>query len=41
MINRVSSEGDIVVTGGVAGNPCKVSFLSEKLGRKVDSLSKA
>ncbi len=35
MINRVSSEGDIVFTGGVARNPCMVAFLSEKLGRKV------
>jgi (R)-2-hydroxyacyl-CoA dehydratese activating ATPase len=35
MINRVSSEGDIVFTGGVAKNPCMVSFLSEKLGRRV------
>jgi len=35
MINRVSSEGDIVFTGGVAKNPCMVAFLTEKLGRKV------
>jgi len=35
MINRVSSEGDIVFTGGVAKNPCMVAFLAEKLGRKV------
>ena len=35
MINRVSSQGDIVFTGGVAKNPCMVSFLSEKLERKV------
>ncbi len=35
MINRVSSEGDIVFTGGVAQNPCMVSFLAEKMGRKV------
>ena len=35
MINRVSSEGDIVFTGGVAKNPCMRSFLGEKLGRKV------
>ncbi len=35
MINRVSSQGDIVFTGGVARNPCMVSFLSEKLGRRV------
>jgi len=35
MINRVSSEGDIVFTGGVAKNPCMVAFLAEKLGRNV------
>ena len=35
MINRVYSEGDIVFTGGVAKNPCMVSFLAEKLCRKV------
>ena len=35
MINRVSSEGDIVFTGGVARNPCMVAFLSEKLDRRV------
>lgn len=35
MINRVSSEGDIVFTGGVAKNPCMRQLLSEKLGRKV------
>jgi len=35
MINRVSSEGDIVFTGGVAKNPCMVAFLAEKLDRKV------
>ncbi len=35
MINRVSSEGDIVFTGGVAQNPCMVAFLAEKLGRKI------
>ncbi|MFZ0242804.1 MAG: acyl-CoA dehydratase activase [Desulfobacterales bacterium] len=35
MINRVSSEGDIVFTGGVAKNPCMVAFLAEKLGRQV------
>ena len=35
MINRVSSEGDIVFTGGVAKNPCMAAFLAEKLGRKV------
>ncbi len=35
MINRVSSEGDIVFTGGVAKNPCMQNLLAEKLGRKV------
>jgi predicted CoA-substrate-specific enzyme activase len=35
MINRVSSAGDIVFTGGVAQNPCMVAFLAEKLGRRV------
>ena len=35
MINRVSSEGDIVFTGGVAKNPSMVAFLAEKLDRRV------
>jgi predicted CoA-substrate-specific enzyme activase len=35
MINRVSSEGDIVFTGGVAKNPCMRDLLEEKLARKV------
>jgi predicted CoA-substrate-specific enzyme activase len=35
MINRVSSEGDIVFTGGVANNPCMVAFLADKLDRRV------
>ena len=35
MTNRVSSEGGIVFTGGVAKNPCMVSFLAEKLKREV------
>jgi len=35
MINRVSSEGDIVFTGGVAKNPCMRALLAEKLGRGV------
>lgn len=35
MIKRVSSEGDIVFTGGVAKNPCMVAFLAEKLDRRV------
>lgn len=35
MVSRVSSDGDIVFTGGVANNPCMRDLLSEKLGRKV------
>lgn len=35
MINRVSTLGDIVFTGGVARNPCMVALLEEKLGRKI------
>jgi len=35
MINRVSSQGDIVFTGGVAQNPCMAELLGEKLGRNV------
>ncbi len=35
MVNRISSEGDIVFTGGVAKNPCMRELLSKKLGRKV------
>lgn len=35
MINRVSSGGDIVFTGGVAKNPCMVTLLTEKLGRNI------
>ncbi|MGD9010014.1 MAG: acyl-CoA dehydratase activase [Desulfobacteraceae bacterium] len=35
MINRVSSDGDIVFTGGVAKNPCMQTLLEEKLGRPV------
>lgn len=35
MINRVSSQGDIVFTGGVAKNPCMVALLAEKLRREV------
>jgi (R)-2-hydroxyacyl-CoA dehydratese activating ATPase len=35
MINRVSTTGDIVFTGGVAQNPCMRRFLEETLGRKV------
>ncbi len=33
MINRVSSEGDIVFTGGVARNPCMRALLVERLDR--------
>ncbi|MFH2219292.1 MAG: acyl-CoA dehydratase activase [Pseudomonadota bacterium] len=35
MINRVSSGGDIVFTGGVARNSCMTTLLAEKLGRRV------
>ena len=35
MINRVSSAGDIVFTGGVAKNPCMGTLLAEKLGRAI------
>ncbi|MFH0725290.1 MAG: acyl-CoA dehydratase activase [Pseudomonadota bacterium] len=35
MINRVSSEGDIVFTGGVAKNHCIRALLQEKLGRNL------
>jgi predicted CoA-substrate-specific enzyme activase len=35
MINRVSDDGDIVFTGGVANNPCMAELLAEKLNRKV------
>ncbi len=35
MINRVSSEGDIVFTGGVAKNPCMRQLLAERIGRNV------
>ncbi|RJQ51579.1 MAG: 3-hydroxyacyl-ACP dehydratase [Desulfobacteraceae bacterium] len=35
MINRVSPEGDIVFTGGVAKNPCMRALLEEKLGRRI------
>lgn len=35
MINRVSLEGEVVFTGGVAKNPCMSNLLSEKLGRKI------
>jgi len=35
MIKRVSGQGDIVFTGGVAHNPCMQHLLAEKLARKV------
>lgn len=35
MINRVSVDGNIVFTGGVAKNPCMCQLLSERLGRDV------
>ncbi|MGC8604138.1 MAG: acyl-CoA dehydratase activase [Desulfomonilaceae bacterium] len=35
MINRVSSHGDIVFTGGVAKNPCMCKLLKEYSGRNV------
>jgi len=35
MIKRVSSEGAIVFTGGVAQNPCMRKLLAEKLGRRI------
>jgi len=35
MINRVSSDGDIVFTGGVAKNPCMQRLLEAKLGRRI------
>ncbi|MGD8541486.1 MAG: acyl-CoA dehydratase activase [Desulfobacteraceae bacterium] len=35
MINRVSAEGAIVFTGGVAKNPCMAALLAQKLGREI------
>lgn len=35
MINRVSSVGPIVFSGGVAKNPCIKELISQKLGREV------
>ena len=35
MINRVSSDGDIVFSGGVAKNPCMHTLLEAKLGRTI------
>lgn len=35
MLKRVSDKGSIVFTGGVANNPCMVSFLEEFTGRDI------
>ncbi|MFH0783178.1 MAG: acyl-CoA dehydratase activase [Pseudomonadota bacterium] len=35
MVNRVSVEGDLVFTGGVANNPCMRVMLAQRLGRKI------
>lgn len=35
MLNRVSAEGEIVFTGGVANNPCMSEFLGKKMSRRV------
>jgi predicted CoA-substrate-specific enzyme activase len=35
MINRVSSDGPIVFTGGVAKNPCMVQLLAGRLDREI------
>lgn len=35
MIHRVSSDGDIVFTGGVAKNPCMTTLLAKHLGRRM------
>lgn len=35
MVNRVSTQGDIAFTGGVAKNPCMQTLLSQKLNCKV------
>jgi (R)-2-hydroxyacyl-CoA dehydratese activating ATPase len=35
MINRVSSQGDIVFTGGVGKNPCMTVLLEKTLGRTI------
>jgi len=35
MVNRVSSDGDIAFTGGVAKNPCMCDLLEAKLGRRI------
>jgi predicted CoA-substrate-specific enzyme activase len=35
MINRISSQGDIVFTGGVAKNPCMRTLLEAAMGRAI------
>jgi activator of 2-hydroxyglutaryl-CoA dehydratase len=35
MINRVSSNGPIVFSGGVAKNPCIRELISQTLGRQI------
>ncbi|MFZ1985296.1 MAG: acyl-CoA dehydratase activase [Desulfatitalea sp.] len=35
MLSRVSSEGEVVFTGGVANNPCMRALLGEKSGRAI------
>jgi predicted CoA-substrate-specific enzyme activase len=35
MIQRVSSAGEVIFTGGVAKNPCVAALLEERLGRRV------
>jgi len=35
MINRVTSKGEIVFTGGVAKNPCMSALLEKKLARRI------
>ncbi|BBO75310.1 activase [Desulfosarcina widdelii] len=35
MVNRVSAQGDIAFTGGVAKNPCMCALLEAKLGRRI------
>jgi len=35
MVNRVSTQGDIAFTGGVAKNPCMCALLEAKLGRMI------
>lgn len=35
MLNRVSADGDIVFTGGVANNPCMQELLAKKMSRRI------